>query len=147
MYKGEGEEDSDDPSEPAAAVTAAARVRTRFVDTVHWLPQLRLAPGESREIELILPDNLTRWRAVAWSNDADDDFTLTETTLDVGLPLEARLQTPVRLYPGDRSRLAANARHSGDSAAQVATQLRVTDATGEGDALAQSQGTLQLAPQ
>ncbi|MGO4262466.1 alpha-2-macroglobulin family protein [Lysobacter sp. TAB13] len=145
--KVEGVRPREQPADAAAAVTAAARVRTRFVDTVHWLPQLRLAPGESREIELILPDNLTRWRAVAWSNDADDDFTLTETTLDVGLPLEARLQTPVRLYPGDRSRLAANARHSGDSAAQVATQLRVTDATGEGDALAQSQGTLQLAPQ
>ncbi|ALN93976.1 alpha-2-macroglobulin N-terminal region family protein [Lysobacter gummosus] len=145
--KVEGVRPREQTTDAAAMVSAAARVRTRFVDTVHWLPQLRLAPGESREIELTLPDNLTRWRAVAWSNDADDDFTLTETTLDVGLPLEARLQTPVRLYPGDRSRLAANARHSGDSAAQVATQLRVTDATGEGEALAQSRDTLQLAPQ
>ncbi|MGH8080647.1 MAG: alpha-2-macroglobulin family protein, partial [Lysobacter sp.] len=120
-----------------------ARVRSRFVDTVHWSPQLRLAPGESREIELTLPDNLTRWRAVAWSTGSDDDFVMTQATLEVGLPLEARLQTPVRLYPGDRARLAANARQTGEGAVQVATELRV-DQAGAG-VLAQAQSPLALA--
>lgn len=112
-------------TEPASALRVEARVRTRFVDTVHWLPRLQLAAGESREIELDLPDNLTRWRAVAWSNDADDGFRMSEATLEVGLPLEARLQTPVRLYPGDRSRLAGNARRSAEAAVEVDAQLRV----------------------
>ncbi|MEH6420707.1 alpha-2-macroglobulin family protein [Pseudomonas sp. CGJS7] len=131
----------------SAVVPAATRVRTRFVDTVHWIAQLRLAPGESREIELTLPDNLTRWRAVVWSNDADDDFGLSEATLEVGLPLEARLQTPVRLYPGDRSLLAANARQSGERASDVATQLQVVDArAAEGAELARADARLSLAP-
>ncbi len=107
------------------ALMALARVRTRFADTVLWLPQLRLAPGEAREIELELPDNLTRWRALAWSSDADEDFHVAEATLESGLPLEVRLQSPVRLYPGDASRLAANLRQSGDVETGVRAELHV----------------------
>src|SRR5690606_3071296 len=90
-----------------------ARVRTRFADTALWQPDIRLAAGETRVIELMLPDNLTRWRAVAWSSDADDGFHMAEATLETGLPLEVRLQAPVRIYPGDAARLAANVRQTG----------------------------------
>ena len=62
-----------------------------------------LAPGESREIALVAPDNLTRWRAVAWTADAGEAFERVEATFDVGQPLEVRLQAPVRVYPDDLS--------------------------------------------
>ncbi|MDR7193532.1 alpha-2-macroglobulin family protein [Luteimonas terrae] len=107
------------------ALQASARVRSHFADTALWLPRVRLAPGETREVALTLPDNLTRWRAIAWSSDADDDFQVAEATLETGLPLEVRLQTPVRLYPGDRSRLAANLRQTGDVPAAVRGSLQV----------------------
>ena len=107
------------------ALQASARVRSYFADTALWLPRVRLAPGETRELALTLPDNLTRWRAIAWSSDADDDFQVAEATLETGLPLEVRLQTPVRLYPGDRSRLAANLRQSGDAPADVQGTLQI----------------------
>lgn len=102
-----------------------ARLRREFADTALWQPGIRLAPGETRTIEFTVPDNLTRWRAVAWSGDADDGFEMTEATFEVGLPLEVRLQTPVRVYPGDRADLVANIRQSGDRAADVDATLQV----------------------
>ena len=106
-----------------------ARLRRDFADTALWQPDIRLAPGETRTIEFTVPDNLTRWRAVAWSSDADDGFEMAEATFEVGLPLEVRLQTPVRIYPGDRADLVANVRQTGDRAADVDATLHV-DALG-----------------
>lgn len=134
---------------------APVRIRTHFADTALWQPDIRLAPGESRQIAFTVPDNLTRWRAVAWSSDADDDFDMTEATLEVGLPVEVRLQTPVRIYPGDRSRLAANVRQTGDAAVQVQTELHAqgigapSQQAGVVDLAARGQDSfaLELAPQ
>ncbi len=107
-----------------------ARVRTRFADAALWMPDIVLAPGETRELALTLPDNLTRWRALAWSSDADDEFHLSEAVLEAGLPLEARLQAPVRIYPGDRTRLAGNLRQTGDTHVEATGMIRV-DGAGE----------------
>ena len=109
------------PREPGQGrpQSPVARVRNRFADTALWQPGIRLAPGEERIVELVLPDNLTRWRAVAWSSDADDGFHMAEATLETGLPLEVRLQAPVRIYPGDASRVAANLRQTGDAELRV----------------------------
>ncbi|WP_157499766.1 alpha-2-macroglobulin family protein [Lysobacter sp. Root983] len=142
FYGGVGRLDA--PARPRDArhgLAALARVRTQFADTAAWMPGLRLAAGETRRIQLKLPDNLARWRAVAWSNGADEDFGMSEATLEVGLPLEVRLQTPTRLYPGDRARLAANARQSGERAIDVRTVLQT-----EGSAATRSEGKLELAP-
>lgn len=114
---------------PADYGAALARIRTNFVDTLLWQSGIELAPGETKTIDVVVPDNLTRWRAVAWSHDDGDDFTMTEAAFDAGLPLEARLQSPVRVYPGDTSRLAANVRQVADHASQV--QLLITVADGE----------------
>ncbi|NUO78267.1 MAG: hypothetical protein HOQ32_19935 [Lysobacter sp.] len=127
------------PRDTQRGQQALARVRTQFADTAIWYPALRLAPGESRRIELTLPDNLTRWRAVAWSNGADEDFDMSEATLEVGLPLEVRLQAPARLYPGDRARVAANVRHDGEAAIAVHALLRT-----EGVAATQTERELLL---
>lgn len=111
------------PREQGSAQSPLARVRTRFADTAFWQAGIVLAPGESRSFEVALPDNLTRWRAVAWSGDADDGFEQVDAALEVGLPVEARLQVPVRLYPGDRARLAAHLRQSGDVALPVQARI------------------------
>lgn len=113
------------PREQGAAQSPMARVRTRFADTAFWQAGIVLAPGESRSFDVVLPDNLTRWRAVAWSGDADDGFEQTDAALEVGLPVEARLQVPVRLYPGDRARLAAHVRQAGDAAMPVQARIEL----------------------
>ena len=106
-----------------------ARLRDAFAETALWQPALVLAPGESREVALVAPDNLTRWRAVAWTVDAGEAFERVEATFDVGQPLEVRLQTPVRVYPDDRAVLVANVRHEGDAATvEAALQVDALDA-------------------
>jgi uncharacterized protein YfaS (alpha-2-macroglobulin family) len=112
------------PREQSRAMQALARVRTHFADSALWEPGIHLAAGESRLIELTLPDNLTRWRALAWSSDADDDFALAETTIEAGLPLEVRLQAPVRIYPADQARIAANVRSTAEVASLAQVELR-----------------------
>ena len=100
----------------------ALRTRNNFANVALWHPNLVLAPGQQHQFEITLPDNLTRWRAIAWSSDADDDFQTQEASLETGLPLELRLTTPARLYVGDRSRLTGNIRSNSDKA--ESTQLR-----------------------
>lgn len=137
--------------DPAAQRQAfAAHLRSRFADVAAWHPDLRLAPGEERTLEIVLPENLARWRAVVWNSDADGDFGMhTEATVEAGQPLETRLQTPVRLYPGDRARLAANVRHTAAAAARAELWLHVRGDAAAGAAspeLAAAQRSLRLPP-
>lgn len=138
--KGRTPHDRDAQRADDARSLFGARLRGRFADTALWEPEIRLAPGETRIVEFTVPDNLTRWRAVAWSSDADEGFEMAEVTIEVGLPLEVRLQTPVRVYPGDRADLIANVRQTGDRAADTDLLLQV-EALG-----AESQRAVVLAP-
>lgn len=115
---------TDDLLAPSSAMRDI-RLRSNFAQTVLWEPMLPLAPGETREIALPLPDNLTTWRAVAWTADAGDGFDRVEATIEAGQPVEVRLQTPTRIYPGDRAELTANVRQSGDAPAVFDARLRV----------------------
>ncbi|QNP39555.1 alpha-2-macroglobulin family protein [Lysobacter solisilvae (ex Woo and Kim 2020)] len=131
---------------PARPSAAAIAVRSRFADTALWLPDIRLAPGESREVEVALPDNLTRWRAVAWSADDGDGFAMTEAALEAGLPVEARLQAPVRVYPGDTARVATSVRHVAATAATATTTLQVRGEGANANEGLDDTQTLALAP-
>jgi uncharacterized protein YfaS (alpha-2-macroglobulin family) len=125
-----------------------ARLRRDFAETALWMPDLRLAPGETRDIAFTVPDNLTRWRVVAWSSDRDDGFEMAEVALEVGLPLEVRVQAPVRLYPGDSTDLVANLRHAADTVIDPQATLRVdaldADATKVVRLSAKGSGSLSL---
>jgi uncharacterized protein YfaS (alpha-2-macroglobulin family) len=129
-----------DRAPPPDPALLALRVRGAFADTALWQGGLRLAPGEERVFTVTAPDNLTRWRAVAWSADEGEGFDRAEATFDVGLSLETRLDAPVRLYPGDRAELTANVRQSGDAPLRVEARLAV-EALG-----ARAARTLDLAP-
>lgn len=108
---------------------ALARIRTHFADTALWRTDIVLAPGEERTIEFTAPDNLTRWRAIAWNDDGAGDFAMTDASLEAGLPVEARVQSPVRIYPGDRARLAANVRHTATTPVEAQVSLGVSGDT------------------
>lgn len=112
------------PREHSRAAWRAA-VRSRFLDAALWQPDLVLQPGQSRSFEVALPDNLTRWRALAWSSDADDDFAIDEATIEVGRPVEVRVQAPLRIFPGDRARIAANVRSTLDAPAVADVRFRL----------------------
>lgn len=105
---------------PATNGAPLPRVRTRFADTAYWNDALVLAPGETRTLEIPLPDNLTRWRVQAWATGTGGDFARAERTVTATLPVEVRLGLPTHLYPGDRSHGAVNARLAGGSARTLA---------------------------
>jgi uncharacterized protein YfaS (alpha-2-macroglobulin family) len=106
---------------------ARPRLRTRFVDTAHWQPSLLLGPGESTALQFRLPDNLTRWRVIAWAADADDGFARNEATFTAELAIETRLNAPRRVFAGDTASVNASARNRGEGSQQVRLEL-----TGEG---------------
>lgn len=96
-----------------------ARLRTRFLDSAHWAPDLVIGPGETLEVLVTLPDNLTRWRVFAWAADGDDGFSLSEATLRASLPVEARIAAPRRLFVDDIAELRMSARQLSPDARRI----------------------------
>lgn len=107
---------------------AALRLRQRFDDLAAWHDGLTLAPGETRVLDVALPDGLTRWRARAWAEAPDGAIALSEATLEASLPLEARLSVPASLRRGDRARLTLSLRERERDAALADTRIEARGA-------------------
>lgn len=120
-----------------------ARVRSRFPVTAYWNAGETLAPGETRELRIRLPDNLTRWRLVYWTSNGDDDFTMGQDTIQATLPLEIRAGLPSRLFQGDLGSGTVLARVNADEGARVS--LEVTTEGGGADGSFRARG--DVAPQ
>jgi hypothetical protein len=119
---------------------AAERVRSQFPETAYWNTGVELAPGETREVRVRLPDNLTRWRVLAWSSDRGGDLELHEVTLQTSLVVELRTGLPAMLYPGDTGDGIVSARLNAADGTHL--ELRAT-ATGAGvDATTAGEGTV-----
>ena len=130
-----------------------ARLRSHFPDAAYWNPGVELAPGEHRTLAVKLPDNLTRWRVIAWTTDATDQFAVEQRTLTTSLPVELRFGTPGRLFPGDVSAATVSARAAAraaavtlHAAAEGAGVAATVDTTGEVAAQALLARALALRP-
>lgn len=104
-----------------------ARLRQNFADTAYWQPSLAIAPGATETIQVPLPDNLTRWRVVAWSNDGQA-FHLDEADVTASMPVEARIEAPSRLFPGDQCEIALSARNRLGGSALTGLELLASGA-------------------
>lgn len=133
---------------------AGPRVRRDFRDAAHWNAGVELAPGESRTLEVPLPDNLTRWRVLAWSGDDGDGFDFSEATVTASLPLELRFGLPTQLFEGDRAEGSVTVRNATDAPMPVAMRTtiggvapaRVLQGEGVVAAYARREQALPLAP-
>lgn len=135
---------SSPPPEAASAEGApAARVRSRFPVTAYWNAGEALAPGETRELRVRLPDNLTRWRLLYWTSDDGDAFTLGEDTFAATLPLEIRAGLPSRIFQGDLGSGTVLARNNTDRGAAVTLQVDTEGAGADGQVKAKG----NVAPQ
>jgi uncharacterized protein YfaS (alpha-2-macroglobulin family) len=103
-------------------------VRKAFADSAYWNPDVSLAVGETKELRIRLPDNLTRWRVLVWSSDDKDGFALTQTTLETALPLELRAGLPGQLYVGDHATASVSARNHGDAPASLTLKVQADGA-------------------
>lgn len=111
--------------QPQAGHTGeAAALRSDFAATAYWNGALVLTAGASTDIRVRLPDNLTRWRVLAWANDAGDTFELATTTIDAQLPIEVRVDVPARVFTGDATTLAASVRNHAPAPADVRALFR-----------------------
>jgi len=120
-----------DPSLRAPARNSGAQratLRSRFLETALWQPDRMLASGAEETLHFKLPDNLTRWRVLVWSNDENDAFDLAESTITASLPVELRAELPTRIYVGDQSAVSVSARNHGGAARDVAVSLAATGA-------------------
>ena len=126
---------SDEPAyevlarEPSSAPGRdAPRVRRNFPDAAYWNPGIELAPGETRELSVTLPDNLTRWRVIAWSSDQAEGFDLAQATATTSLPVELRFGLPARLFEGDRAQASVSARNATDTTQAMSLKTAIDGA-------------------
>lgn len=98
-------------------------VRRRFSVQAHWQTGLHLAPGEEREIEIHLPDNLTAWRVEAVAFAADGHAERQLLTLASARSLEVRLSLPAVVIAGDRVQAGASVYNGSDRPVRAAVEL------------------------
>lgn len=112
---------------PASASSMVNALRSRFAESALWKTDIVMPAGSEQTIKLDLPDNLTRWRVLAWAADAADGFALSEATVETSLPIEVRSDAPTRVFPGDRATVRASVRAHG-SDARIEAQLQAKGA-------------------
>ncbi|HEU4662435.1 MAG TPA: MG2 domain-containing protein [Dokdonella sp.] len=110
--------------QPQRGGTGSTALRSRFASTAYWNDAIDLPAGTGTTVHVRLPDNLTRWRVLAWSSDERDAFELAQGTITTRLPIEVRSDLPARLFEGDTTTLAASVRNHGDAPASVVATLR-----------------------
>jgi uncharacterized protein YfaS (alpha-2-macroglobulin family) len=103
-----------------------AKVRQNFQDTAHWTPFLAAGRDGRAHAELVLPDNLTSWRATATALTGDTRVGVGRSSRPASKPLQVSLTVPRALAVGDTSRAIAVVRNlsgrplSGSLALEVA---------------------------
>lgn len=80
---------------------AGFAVRDLFKMVGYWNPSLILDRNGQAEIEVPLPDNLTRWRVIAVATHIDGRIGGTQTSFTVTQPLEMRALLPNHVRAGD----------------------------------------------
>lgn len=85
----------------------AVESRKKFLDTAFWQPSLQTdAQGQAR-VKVLLPDNLTSWRATVVAQTANTSFGRDTSSTIVSKPFSLRLETPRFLTEGDTSQISA----------------------------------------
>jgi uncharacterized protein YfaS (alpha-2-macroglobulin family) len=89
----------------------AEKVRQNFKDTAHWVPFLAAGSDGKASTELVLPDNLTAWRATATAVTSDTKIGVGRTQRPASKPLQVSLTLPRSLAVGEEARAIAQVRN------------------------------------
>ena len=129
---------SDDPDEggDADGETDEQRVRSRFVSSAYWAPNLYTDDNGVVSFSFVAPDNLTAFRLMAVAADVGDRFGAGERRLTVNKPLMATAALPRFLSSGDVASVgvvvhnhSATAGNATVTARAVGVALRATSQT------------------
>ena len=89
----------------------ADKVRQNFKDTAHWAPFLAAGSDGKATVELVLPDNLTAWRATATAVTSDTKLGVGRAQRPSSKPLQVSLTLPRTLSVGEEARAIAQVRN------------------------------------
>ncbi len=117
-------------------------VRSRFRDTAFWEPALQTDAQGQATVSVVLPDNLTTWRATATAHTTNTRLGRVTQKVVAAKEFFVRLDTPRLLTEHDRSRVLLIAHNETDAPRQATVRLRVEGLVAEG---ADTQ-TVTLAP-
>lgn len=82
-------------------------VRTKFLDTASWQPDIETDASGTAHTSIKLPDNLTSWRATAIGVTGATQVGLTHVNFRARKPLSVRLELPSFLVQQDTQKITA----------------------------------------
>ncbi len=83
------------------------KVRQNFKDTAHWVPFVAAGRDGKASVDLVLPDNLTAWRATATAITSDTKVGVGRSSKPASKPLQVALTLPRTLSVGEEARAIA----------------------------------------
>jgi len=127
----------------------ADKVRQNFKDTAHWVPFLAAGSDGKASTELVLPDNLTAWRATATAVTFDTKIGVGRAQRPASKPLQVSLTLPRTLSVGEEARAIAQVRNLSGQPINGKVKLEVSNGrlggTTEATFNFQDQGEYRLA--
>ncbi len=99
------------------------KARTKFRDTAFWMPGGQTDASGTATVSVVLPDNLTTWRATVNAVGAATAVGYTRSKIVSTKPFFLRLETPRYLVGGDQSRLMAIVHNETGKDQQVQVRL------------------------
>ena len=83
------------------------KVRTRFLDTAYWNPNVQTDATGTAIVTVALPDNITQWRATVVGATDGTAVGMASTKIRARKPLMVRLAGPAFMVRGDQRTLSA----------------------------------------
>ena len=125
------------------------KVRQNFKDTAHWVPFVAAGRDGKASVDLVLPDNLTAWRATATAITADTKVGVGRASKPASKPLQVALTLPRTLSVGEEARAIALVRNLSGQPIQGKIRLEVQNGrfsgSPEGSFSLQDQGEYRFA--
>ncbi len=125
------------------------KVRQNFKDTAHWTPFVAAGSDGKASVDLVLPDNLTAWRATATAITADTKIGVGRSSKPSSKPLQVALTLPRTLSVGEEARAIALVRNLSGQSINGKIRLEVQNGkftgTPEGTFNLQDQGEFRFA--
>jgi uncharacterized protein YfaS (alpha-2-macroglobulin family) len=119
-------------SDPRESESKEVRLRENFNALAVFAPSVRTDANGRAQVQVKLPDNLTRYRVMAVAVAGGKQFGSGESAITARLPLMARPSAPRFLNFGDRFELPIVIQNQTDSAMTVEVAVRATNASVSG---------------
>ncbi|HLK16821.1 MAG TPA: MG2 domain-containing protein, partial [Fimbriimonadaceae bacterium] len=99
------------------------RIRSRFLDTAAWVPDVQTGADGHATVRVKLPDNLTRWRATAVGCTADGTVGQSDDDVTARKELMVIVHSPGYLTSGDKQNMALTVENDTGHDADVSLKL------------------------